>query len=171
VSAGLDRLNRLGAEAAREEFLRCCASRRWAEAMEARRPFPDSGALHRAAEEAASGLGPEDWLEAFAAHPRIGDRARLRERFGRAGELSSREQAGLSAAPDQVLEAIERANRLYEERFGHIFLVCATGKDAVEILALLRERLRNFPEVELSVAAREQRAITRLRLERLLREG
>ncbi len=171
MSRGLDRLNRLGAEAVREELLRCCASRRWAEAMETRRPFPDAAALYRAAEEVASKLGAEDWREAFAGHPRIGDRARLWERFGRAGDWSSREQAGLASAPDSVLEAIEQANRLYEERFGHIFLVCATGKEAAGILAALRERLRNSPEVELSVAAREQRAITRLRLERLVVEG
>ncbi len=171
MSGGLDRLNRPGAEAAREEFLRCCGSRRWAVAMETRRPFSDAAALRRAAEESASDLGTEDWLEAFAAHPRIGDRARLRERFGRTGEWSSREQAGLSTATDEALEAIEQANRSYEERFGHVFLVCASGKGAPEILAALRERLRNAPEVELPIAAREQRAITRLRLERLLREG
>ncbi|MCI0587877.1 MAG: 2-oxo-4-hydroxy-4-carboxy-5-ureidoimidazoline decarboxylase [Planctomycetes bacterium] len=171
MSGGLERLNGLAGEAAREEFLRCCASRRWAEAMETRRPFPDSAALLRAAEEVASDLGAADWLEAFAGHPRIGDRARLRERFGRAGEWSSREQAGLDSASEEILDAIERGNRSYEERFGHVFLVCAAGKDAARILGLLRERLRNSPDVELDLAAREQRAITRLRLERLLQEG
>ena len=170
MSRGLERLNGLGAEAAREELLRCCASRRWAEAMETRRPFPDTAALYRAAEEVASNLGAEDWLEAFAGHPRIGDRARLRERFGRAGEWSSREQAGLDSASEEVLDAIERGNRSYEERFGHVFLVCASGKGAPEVLALLRERLRNPPDVEQTIAAREQRAITRLRLEKLLQE-
>ncbi|HKB14961.1 MAG TPA: 2-oxo-4-hydroxy-4-carboxy-5-ureidoimidazoline decarboxylase, partial [Planctomycetota bacterium] len=111
MSGGLDRLNRLGADAAREEFLRCCGSRRWAGEMEARRPFPDAASLHRAAEEVAAALGEKDWLEAFAGHPRIGDLDRLRERFGRAGEWSSREQAGLEATTEETLAAIADANR------------------------------------------------------------
>ncbi|MGH7149910.1 MAG: 2-oxo-4-hydroxy-4-carboxy-5-ureidoimidazoline decarboxylase [Planctomycetota bacterium] len=171
MSGGLDRLNALGRDEARDLLRGCCGSRRWAEAMEARRPFKDAASLHGAAEEVASGLSGEDWLEAFAGHPRIGDRARLRERFGRSGEWSRREQAGLEAASGELLEAIAEGHRLYEERFGHIFLVRAAGKDASQILALLRERLGNSPEVELRVAADEQRSITRLRLEALLQEG
>lgn len=167
-SRGLEGLNRLEPAAAREALLRCCGSRRWAEGMEARRPFRDGEALHRAAEEVSSSLAAEDWIEALAAHPRIGDVERLRERFGAAGEWSSREQAGLAGAREEVLEAIARANRQYEERFGHIFVVRAAGRGAPEILAILRERLGNAPDVELGVAASEQRAITRLRLEKLL---
>ena len=100
-------------------------------------------------------LGPADWLEAFAGHPRIGERAE-----GRAAA----EQAGVAAAPAALLAALRDANRDYEERFGHIFLVCATGKSAAEMLELLRERLGGEPAEELAIAAEEQRKITRLRL-------
>jgi allantoicase len=171
VSDPLSSLNRLEPQAAREAFLRCCGSRRWAQAMVERRPFADPPTLLRAAEEVADALVAEDWLEAFAAHPRIGDLAALRERFGRAGAWSRREQAGIAAAPEAVLEEIARANRAYEERFGRIFVVCATGKGPEAILEMLRDRLRNDPEVELRIAAREQRAITRLRLEKLWSEA
>ena len=170
MTGGLERLNALEPGEAKEALLRCCGSKRWAEAMATRRPFSDSAALHRAAEEVGDALAREGWLEAFAAHPRIGDLSRLRERFGGSGEWSRREQAGIASASEETLEAIAQANRLYEERFGHIFLVCATGKSAAEILSNLRDRLRNDPATEIRVAAREQRAITRLRLERLLRE-
>jgi OHCU decarboxylase len=109
------------------------------------------------------GLGPEDWLEAFAAHPRIG------EAGGASADWSRQEQAGVGGDTD-VQERLARGNADYEARFGHVFLISAAGRDAPEILAALTERLGNDPATELRVAAEEHRRITRLRLERLMAE-
>lgn len=177
------RLDGLLEPAALAAFLRCCGSRRWAEAMVSGRPYRDRSALQAAAERAFVPLGREDWLEAFSHHPRIGDRGALAARFtptpahdaadfrARAAAWSASEQSAVAGAGDDVLDALLQANRDYEARFGHIFIVCATGKSASEMLALLRERLPNGPEAELEIAAAEQRKITAIRLEKLLREG
>ncbi|RME73306.1 MAG: 2-oxo-4-hydroxy-4-carboxy-5-ureidoimidazoline decarboxylase [Planctomycetota bacterium] len=162
------RLDALAEPQAREALARCCGSHRWVEAMLARRPFGTREALERAASEIWFGLGREDWLEAFSHHPRIGDTERLRERFGASGRWSEGEQAGVRGAPEAVLEALAEGNRRYEQRFGWIFLICASGLDAANMLAALRERLRNDPETELRIAASEQDRITRLRLGKLL---
>ncbi|HEY4026956.1 MAG TPA: 2-oxo-4-hydroxy-4-carboxy-5-ureidoimidazoline decarboxylase, partial [Candidatus Dormibacteraeota bacterium] len=156
---GLERLNRLPAAAAEAELHDCCGSGRWAAAVAAGRPYPTPAALHAAAERAWWALDEAGWQEAFAAHPRIGERA---------GAVSRREQQALDGASAETLAALAEGNRRYEERFGRIFLVCATGRTASEMLAQLRQRLGNDPETELRVAAGEQARITRLRLERLL---
>jgi 2-oxo-4-hydroxy-4-carboxy-5-ureidoimidazoline decarboxylase len=152
---------------ARTALLRCCGSTRWAARMCTLRPFADRSALFTAAEAVWRGLSREDWLEAFAAHPRIGDLDSLRHKFAATAEWASGEQAGARGASEEVLHALAEGNRAYETRFGHIFIVCATGKSAAEMLALLRERLNNTPEEELRVAAAEQEKITRIRLEKL----
>jgi 2-oxo-4-hydroxy-4-carboxy-5-ureidoimidazoline decarboxylase len=152
-------------------FERCCGARAWVDAMLASRPFADRAALHAAAERAWDDAGPEGWREAFAHHPRIGELAALRERFASTAGWAGREQAGAAAADDATLEAFAGANRDYEARFGHIFIVCATGRSAAEMLALLHARMANDPGTELRVAAGEQLAITRLRLDKLLEEG
>jgi OHCU decarboxylase len=126
------------------------------------RPFADKDQLQRTADEVWLGLGPDDWLEALAGHPRIG------ERPGAAQEHSRREQAGMDQATDTTRAAIAAGNRQYEERFGHIFLIAAAGRSSQEILGELTRRLGNGPEEELRVAADEHRRITRLRLERML---
>jgi 2-oxo-4-hydroxy-4-carboxy-5-ureidoimidazoline decarboxylase len=136
--------------------------------MEARRPFADTNALLASADEVWAGLGPADWKEAFAHHPRIGDKQALRERFAATRQWAAGEQAGVSGASEAALDALAEGNRDYESRFGHIFIVCATGKTAEEMLALLRERLGNDPEIEERIAAGEQAKITRIRLEKLL---
>ncbi|HYR46906.1 MAG TPA: 2-oxo-4-hydroxy-4-carboxy-5-ureidoimidazoline decarboxylase [Thermoanaerobaculia bacterium] len=158
MSRSAERFNALSEEEAIAELLACCASRRWARRMAAARPLADREAALRMADAIWRALSPQDWLEAFAGHARIGERA-----SGTAGE----EQAGTRSASRQTLESLARANRDYEERFGHIFIVCATGKSAGEMLDLCRGRLHNDPERELEVAAEEQRQITRLRLERI----
>jgi 2-oxo-4-hydroxy-4-carboxy-5-ureidoimidazoline decarboxylase len=163
----VDALNALPPDDARAALLRCCGSRRWADAMVSRRPFASAGDLFRAADEVWTGLGRADWLEAFAAHPRIGDMDGLKKKFAATAAWSAGEQAGVTGAPDDVLPALADANRRYEERFGHIFIVCATGKTALEMLQALHERLHNTPDQELVAAAAEQAKITRLRLEKL----
>jgi len=157
----LDRFNQLADEDAAAELLAVCHSRRWAKQVAAGRPYADLAALQETADEVWQGLGPEDWLEAFAAHPRIG------EGGGAAADWSRQEQAGVGDA-DDVRERLARGNAEYEARFGHVFLISAAGRDATEILAALEQRLGNDPATELRVAAEEHRRITRLRLERLV---
>ncbi len=155
------------AEAA-AELRRCCGSARWVECMTAARPFRAKERLFATAEETWNHLDPEDWREAFAHHPKIGDKDALRARFASTRQWAEGEQAGAALASEEVLEALADGNQAYEARFGHIFIVCATGKTAAEMLALLRERLGNDPDEELRIAAGEQAKITRLRLEKLL---
>ena len=152
-------LNALGEGAAATALTRCCAARRWVDSMLAARPFASDAALFAAAERAWWGLGREDWLEAFAAHPRIGERAD--------DAWARREQAGAERAGQATAAALARGNRVYEGRFGHVFLICATGKGADELLRALEARLANDAAGELRIAAGEQAKITRLRLERL----
>lgn len=168
--AGLARLNAMAAGEARAALLRCCGSERWADAMAAGRPYRNDEALFSAAERTWSELERSDWLEAFSHHPRIGDRAALQERFAATRAWSAGEQGEVAMAAVDVLDALAEGNRAYEERFGHVFLVCATERTADEMLAQLRERLPNAPEVELRVAAAEQAKIMRLRLAKLLQE-
>ncbi len=160
------RLDRADADEARRQLAACCGSTRWVERMLARRPFRSRIDLLTAAREEWFALEPRDWREAFTQHPRIGDRHALAARFPTTHALSAREQAGVDEAPASVLDALAAANGAYEERFGHTFIVCATGKSASEMLALLRERLQNEPARELGVAAEEQAKITAIRLER-----
>ena len=151
-------LNALSGAQAAAELRRCCASHRWADRMAAARPFADDAALATTAEREWWALDPVDWREAFAAHPRIGERAR---------GWAAREQAGVSAADDEVRTALAEGNREYEVRFGHVFLICATGRDGAGILVELRRRMKNDAASELRVAAAEQAKITALRLEKL----
>src|SRR6266487_3301992 len=160
---GLSRLNEMGPAEACAELSRCCGASQWVAAMTARRPFPDRATMLALADEVWWGLAEAHWREAFGQHPKIGDRAALRARFGRAGPWAAGEQAGVAAASEGVLRALAEENRAYEERFGYIFIVCATGKTADEMLALLRARMSNDPEPELAIAAEEQMKITRLR--------
>ncbi len=164
----LDDLNVLTAETAAAEFRRCCGSTRWARLMAAARPFASVEAMSADADTIWHGLGPADWREAFAAHPRIG--TTVAGRAGRAGgaHWSDDEQSGVRTASLAVRERLAKANRDYEARFGYIFIVCATGKSAEEMLAMLERRLRNGPGEELPIAAEEQRKITRLRLAKLV---
>lgn len=167
----LKRIDGLAPAEALAAFLRCCGSRRWAEAMERGRPYASGPALLAGAERAFDTLRPEDWLEAFSHHPRIGDRGALGVRFAATAAWSASEQHAVAGAGGDVLDALLRGNREYEARFGHIFIVCATGKSAPEMLELLRARLPNEPGAELELAAREQRKITAIRLAKLLAEG
>ena len=132
--------------------------------MLARRPFGSQGALLTAARDEWWALTEADWLEAFSHHPRIGDRAALEARFPQTHDLSAKEQSGIGIAGADVLEALAKANNDYFERFGFIFIVCATGKSAGEMLALLLARLQNDRATELRNAAEEQAEITASRL-------
>ena len=148
---------------------RVCGAPRWVRGMLAAAPFTSRAQLLGEADRLWWRLGDGDWKEAFTHHPRIGaDLATLRAKYAATADWSAGEQAGIAAATEDVLVALAEGNRAYEARFGWIFLVCATGKSAAEMLGLLRERLDNTPENELRVAAGEQAKITRLRIEKLL---
>ncbi|MDQ3949111.1 MAG: 2-oxo-4-hydroxy-4-carboxy-5-ureidoimidazoline decarboxylase [Gemmatimonadota bacterium] len=146
----------------------CCGASDWVRVMLARRPFHDVDALLRTAEDVWWSLGPDDWRDAFAHHPRIGEQDAAVAMDERAVAWSAGEQRGVTDANADVRAALAEGNREYERRFGHIYLVSAAGKSAGELLALLRARLSNDPQTELRVAAGEQAKITRLRLLKLL---
>ncbi len=179
----LDAFNTLDEESAARELRRCCGSTRWVESMTRARPFPSAEAMADIGDAVWMSLGPADWLEAFAAHPRIGE-TRPRESGGLAapklgggtpgeggsGGLSweEQEQSGTRSATEKVKERLAARNRQYEARFGYIFIVCATGKTVEEMLATVEDRLQNDSQEELRIAAEEQRQITRLRIGKLL---
>ena len=151
-------------EGARRLLRACCGSERWVERMMHSRPFASRETALAAARDVWLSLDETDWREAFSRHPRIGDRDALQRRFPESHHLSAREQAGVDGAHEDVLGELASRNREYEARFGYIFIVCATGKSAGEMLVLLRERLTHSPADEIRVAAGEQAKITALRL-------
>jgi 2-oxo-4-hydroxy-4-carboxy-5-ureidoimidazoline decarboxylase len=165
---GITRLNALPSAEAVAALLTCCGSHRWARQLTAARPFPSIAALHEASDRIWFSLSREDWLEAFSHHPRIGDRNISQPRFAATATQAAREQSGMAAATPEQLTEFTAKNADYERRFNHVFLICATGKSAAHMLDQLRARITNDPKTELQAAAREQSAITRLRLERWL---
>jgi len=156
----LDELNALDDAAAVRELRRCCGSTRWAQLMAAARPFANEAAMLDCADVIWWSLDAQDWLEAFSAHPKIGGPTTTR--------WSAQEQSGMDSAEAAISHRLESGNREYEARFGYIFIICATGKSAAEMLEALERRLGNAPDREIGIAAGEQRAITRLRLDRLI---
>jgi 2-oxo-4-hydroxy-4-carboxy-5-ureidoimidazoline decarboxylase len=171
----LDDLNALSEEGARVQFFNCCASTRWARLMSEQRPFGSLSQMEETAEDIWGSLNREDWLEAFAGHATIGGTPVVPSGAGStvgdrtsAQSWASNEQSGMNAASPDVRERLAAANRDYEARFGYIFIVCATGKSAAEMLDMVERRMGHDPETEIAVAANEQRKITRLRLMRLV---
>ena len=162
----LAEFNALPPAHAEAKLMDCCSCARWAAKMNAQRPFADVSALFYEADRHWQSLAREDWLEAFSHHPQIGEKAATGSESHR--QWAAGEQAGARVATEDVKTRMARGNRLYYERFGYIYIVCATGKSAEEMLALLEERLQNDPARELPIAAEQQRQITRIRLEKLL---
>jgi 2-oxo-4-hydroxy-4-carboxy-5-ureidoimidazoline decarboxylase len=157
-------LNHASDDDARDFLTTCCGSTRWVAGMLAERPFANDDHLLTAARRIWFALTPADWREAFAHHPKIGDVASLRARFAGTAQLSAAEQQGVASASEATLRALAQRNRDYEQKFGYIFIVCATGKSADEMLAILEQRLDHGPATELRTAAAELAAITALRL-------
>jgi len=162
IEAGLHALNAAGAHAATQDFLRCCGSTSWATRMADVRPFSNIDELEEAAERVWALCSREDWLEAFAAHPKIGQRSE--------GQWPRQEQAQASDTTPEIQAAMARANQQYEAKFGYIFIICASGKTAPEILENLEQRLAHDPDNEIYHAAEQQQLITHLRLRKLLSE-
>jgi 2-oxo-4-hydroxy-4-carboxy-5-ureidoimidazoline decarboxylase len=132
--------------------------------MAARRPFADSASLLAASDETWRDLPAEDWMEAFRSHPRIGESQASQSPSAQSAAWSTQEQRNVAAAGDATKIALAEANREYDRRFGHIFIVCATGKSGPEILEILRRRLHNDKATELHEAAEQQRQIMHIRL-------
>lgn len=165
----VDHLNALSAADREAAFKRCCGATRWAQAMAAMAPFASRAQLFGEAENQWWRLAEADWREAFTHHPKIGaDVEALREKFAATAGWSEGEQQGVAQASETVLQALAQGNTDYEARYGYIFIVCASGKSAEQMLALLRRRADNDPAQEIFIAAGEQAKITALRLEKLL---
>ncbi len=164
----LKRFNGLPRQRAIRALLDCCGSKKWAAQMAEHRPFGNESELLEAADKLWLSLEREDWLEAFGHHPQIGETRAKAKQSATARRWSAGEQSAAQAAASEMLAALAEGNRDYAWKFGYIFLICATGKNSEEILKTLRQRMCNNPELELRVAAEEQRKITRLRLEKLL---
>jgi allantoicase len=168
--AAVKLLNDLKPAEATEALKRVCGSQHWAEAMAASRPFASARALHAHADRVWWSLGQSDWLEAFTHHPRIGSRDALREKFAATRTWAEGEQARVTSASEETVTALLEANEEHERRYGFIFIVCATGRSADEMLAILRGRLTNDDMRELRESAIEENKITHLRLKKLLEE-
>ena len=164
----VDELNAMPPADAARELVACCGSSKWVDGMIARRPFETLDDVLDAADDVWWPLGPGDWREAFAHHPRIGERASAAQESERASRWSAGEQSAVAQADDRVRAELAQINRDYEHRFGFIYIVCASGKTPEELLEIARARLVHDADTELRIAAEEQRKITRLRLEKLL---
>jgi OHCU decarboxylase len=162
------RWNRLPIEQATQSILPCCGSKAWAQEMMARRPFADEAALLAASDQTWRNLKRSDWMEAFRSHPRIGESNPAQSTPAQSAAWSAQEQSNITDSDAGVKIALADANQEYERRFDRIFIVCATGKSAPEILEILRRRLKNDAETELREAVEQQRQITHIRLRKWL---
>jgi 2-oxo-4-hydroxy-4-carboxy-5-ureidoimidazoline decarboxylase len=168
MSDALERINQASTSEAESMFEDCCGSRTWASMMTMVRPFTSEDEVINIAAAVWNDqqiVQADDWLEAFAAHPKIGETKAGKTQFN---EWSAGEQAGMTSADERLKQELAEANREYFEKFGFIFIVCASGKSGEEMLALCRERLANDREAEFTIAAAEQQKITEIRLKKLL---
>lgn len=161
-------LNQLPRAALQKQLLKCCGSARWVEKMMEQAPYRELALMEYYAQKIWWECSEADWLEAFAHHPRIGSKEVLAEKFAATAHWAAREQEGTAVASQDVLDALLEANDAYQQQFGFIFIVCATGKSAAEMLAILQARLSNTREAEIKIAAGEQEKITTIRLKALL---
>jgi OHCU decarboxylase len=161
-------LNSLTADEAANELLQCCGSKRWAAEMARQRPFSNEEKLLTAANNIWWSLDHSDWLEAFRSHPKIGEQKAAGKVSAQSQQWSGQEQSGFATASHETVSTLAALNEAYEQKFGFIFIICATGKTSDEMLTALRERLQHDPAAELPIAAAEQSKITELRLKKLL---
>ena len=164
----IESLNSLPHDEAVKALLQCCGSKRWAEEVAIRRRYQSLETLIATANEIWWGLQREDWLEAFRSHPKIGEKKAAEPVSDKSRAWSGQEQAGVSNASRETVDALAALNQAYEQKFGFIFIICATGKTSDEMLAALRQRIENDAATELPIAAAEQSKITELRLKKLV---
>lgn len=167
----LEWLNSLPHEEAVKALLQCCGSKRWAEDVANARPYQNLETLTANANNVWWSLQKDDWLEAFRSHPKIGEKKAADPVSDRSRQWSGQEQAGVATASRETVDALAALNWAYDQKFGFIFIICATGKTSEEMLAALKQRLENDPETELPIAAAEQRQITELRLKKLINKS
>lgn len=168
ANRGLNWLNALPADEAQHELLKCCGSTRWAREVTRARPFSDLSDLHERATAVWSQLEVKDWLDAFRSHPKIGETKAREKTSSESSRWSRQEQESVDGATPLTLARLAELNRQYENKFGFIFIICATGKSPQEMLAALEHRMGNDPASELRAAADEQAKITLLRLSKLI---
>jgi len=163
----IEQFNSLPSEKLYEALERCCGAKYWVEQMVNNAPFSKTEDLFNLADKIWENADESCWLEAFTHHPKIGDLNSLKKKFGNTKKWAAGEQSGVESANKDVLKALAKGNTEYEIKFGYIFIVCATGKSAAEMLDLLNKRLLNSKEEEILVAMKEQQKITNIRLEKL----
>ena len=164
----IEELNSLSTDKAWEEFFKCCGSTTWAKLLANKKPFKNKEELIHTSDSIWAICSTQDGLEAFTHHPKIGDLKNLEKKFASTKEWAGGEQSGVNTATHDTLVALAQGNETYEKKFDYIFIVCATGKTADEMLALLNVRLKNDTETEMKIAMNEQNKITHLRLEKLI---
>ena len=161
-------LNNLSASALEAAFFQCCSAHRWVKKMRDALPFDSVDSVLASNVVIWRSLGEKDYLEAFDGHPKIGDPASLKKKYQTTLKMASHEQSSVEHAGDEVIEELVDYNKAYEAKFGYIFIVCATGKSAIEMLDILKIRMENDPQEEIIIAAYEQEKITHIRLKNLL---
>lgn len=164
----LNEFNELSVSDAIEQLNSCCTSTQWQDLVVKGRPFSTKEELMLKQEELWNTLEKNDFLEAFDGHPKIGDVNSLKEKYAHTKSLAAGEQSGVDSATDEIIQELADFNSKYEEKYGYIFIVCATGKSAGEMLEILKSRMNNEADEELKIAAGEQAKITKIRLEKLL---
>jgi len=152
----------------KSELIKCCGSEKWADEMLKNCQFNSEEQLYQTSDKIWYSLDKTDWLEAFSHHPKIGDQNSLKEKFSSTKHLAENEQSGVNSASELTLFELSKYNEDYEKKFGFIFIVCASGKTADEMLSLIKERILNNPEDEIKIAMKEQNKITNLRLNKTL---
>jgi 2-oxo-4-hydroxy-4-carboxy-5-ureidoimidazoline decarboxylase len=167
----LSELNGLSIEEAQVAFSNCCTSQSWINGMVSARPFISLEHCHEVALSIWENLDEKDFLQAFEGHPKIGDVTSLREKYAHTKKLASGEQSSVDNASEEVIQQLSAGNTTYEQKNGFIFIVCATGKSAAEMLELLNQRLPNDRIEELKKAAVEQAKITAIRINKLIPNG
>lgn len=164
----LETLNNASPKAARDLFRQCCTSDAWVERMVCSRPFNNAESLRESANEHWKNLAESDYLQAFDGHPKIGNVSSLKEKYANTKSLAAGEQSSVNSASDDIIDRLAEGNNNYEDKFGFIFIVCASGKSAAEMVNLLEKRLPNTRPAELLNAQEEQRLIFQIRIEKLL---
>ncbi len=164
----IEELNAIDKKESFDALFKCCGCTIWAQNLLALRPYKNKEELVRLSDMIWTSCGNEEVLEAFSHHPKIGDLKSLGKKFASTKEWASGEQAGVNVAALETLQELADANESYEKKFGYIFIVCATGKTADEMLVLLKERLMNDTETEYKIARKEQNKITHIRLNKLI---
>ncbi|MFN8671291.1 MAG: 2-oxo-4-hydroxy-4-carboxy-5-ureidoimidazoline decarboxylase [Candidatus Sericytochromatia bacterium] len=164
----IEALNNLSESELKLELEKCCGAENWVANLANLKPFKDKEQLLELAEKVWFELSENDWLEAFKHHPKIGDVNSLAKKYANTKKWAEGEQSGVNTATQDVIQKLADGNKEYEEKFGYIFIVCATGKSAEEMLDILTTRLPNSKNDEIKIAMGEQNKITKIRLEKLL---